>query len=180
LRPTGIGRSQLRAARVAIHEPLSSGPQMCGNGIPALQWLSGGNRWHRRLEGESPASVPWLPVRIMPVYLKLEELYAASRPIRGHLSRAFRPLADPGHPRGPDASSGRNPPRGAGRAKGAADEIAQAIRYARQRAIADAQDYCIAFRIVGVSANTRSRERGPVDALVNKRRHRLPARDTHG
>jgi hypothetical protein len=32
----------------------------------------------------------------------------------------------------------------------------------------------------GVSANTRSRELGPVDALVNKRRHRLPARDTHG
>jgi Tfp pilus assembly protein FimT len=38
---------------------------------------------------------------------------------------------------------------GAGRAKGAADDIAQAIRYARQRAITDAQDYCIALRIAG-------------------------------
>ena len=38
---------------------------------------------------------------------------------------------------------------GAGRAKGAADDIVQAVRYARQRAITDAQDYCIAFRIVG-------------------------------
>src|SRR5262245_21896030 len=38
---------------------------------------------------------------------------------------------------------------GAGRAKGAADDIVQAVRYARQRAITDAQDYCIALRIVG-------------------------------
>jgi prepilin-type N-terminal cleavage/methylation domain-containing protein len=38
---------------------------------------------------------------------------------------------------------------GAGRAKGAADNIAQAIRYTRQRAITDAQDYCVAFRVTG-------------------------------
>jgi len=38
---------------------------------------------------------------------------------------------------------------GAGRAKGAADNIAEAIRYTRQRAITDAQDYCVAFRITG-------------------------------
>jgi prepilin-type N-terminal cleavage/methylation domain-containing protein len=38
---------------------------------------------------------------------------------------------------------------GSGRAKGAADNIAQAIRYTRQRAITDAQDYCVAFRITG-------------------------------
>jgi prepilin-type N-terminal cleavage/methylation domain-containing protein len=38
---------------------------------------------------------------------------------------------------------------GAGKAKGAADQIAQAIRYARQRAITHAQDYCIALRMTG-------------------------------
>ncbi len=38
---------------------------------------------------------------------------------------------------------------GAGRAKGAADNIAQAIRHTRQRAITDAQDYCVALRITG-------------------------------
>lgn len=37
----------------------------------------------------------------------------------------------------------------AGRAKGASDSVVQAIRYARQRAITDAQDYCLAFRVVG-------------------------------
>ena len=37
----------------------------------------------------------------------------------------------------------------AGRTKGAGDEVAQAIRHARQRAISDAQDHCIAFRVAG-------------------------------
>jgi Tfp pilus assembly protein FimT len=37
----------------------------------------------------------------------------------------------------------------AGKAKGAADTLVQAVRYARQRAITDAQDYCVAFRIAG-------------------------------
>jgi len=37
----------------------------------------------------------------------------------------------------------------AGKAKGAADIVVQAIRYARQRAITDAQDYCVAFSIAG-------------------------------
>ena len=37
----------------------------------------------------------------------------------------------------------------AGKAKGAADALVQAVRYARQRAITDAQDYCVAFRITG-------------------------------
>jgi|SoiMethySBSTD1v2_1073268.scaffolds.fasta_scaffold534557_3 prepilin-type N-terminal cleavage/methylation domain-containing protein len=36
-----------------------------------------------------------------------------------------------------------------GKAKGAADNLVQAVRYARQRAITDAQDYCVAFRITG-------------------------------
>ena len=34
----------------------------------------------------------------------------------------------------------------AGRTKGASDEVATSIRHTRQRAISDAQDYCIAFR----------------------------------
>jgi prepilin-type N-terminal cleavage/methylation domain-containing protein len=38
---------------------------------------------------------------------------------------------------------------GAAKAKTGADEIAQAIRYARQRAITNAQDYCIALRMTG-------------------------------
>ncbi len=37
----------------------------------------------------------------------------------------------------------------AGRTKGASDEVATAIRHSRQRAISDAQDYCVAFRLVG-------------------------------
>jgi prepilin-type N-terminal cleavage/methylation domain-containing protein len=37
----------------------------------------------------------------------------------------------------------------AGRTKGAADEIVTAIRHTRQRAITDAQDYCIALRTPG-------------------------------
>ena len=37
----------------------------------------------------------------------------------------------------------------AGRTKGASDEVATAIRHTRQRAISDAQDYCIAFSDVG-------------------------------
>jgi prepilin-type N-terminal cleavage/methylation domain-containing protein len=35
----------------------------------------------------------------------------------------------------------------AGRTKGAADEVASAIRHTRQRAISEAQDYCIALRV---------------------------------
>jgi Tfp pilus assembly protein FimT len=38
---------------------------------------------------------------------------------------------------------------GAGRAKGAADVISQAVRSARQRAITDSQDYCVAVRAAG-------------------------------
>ena len=37
----------------------------------------------------------------------------------------------------------------AGRTKGAADELATAIRHTRQRAITDAQDYCVALRVSG-------------------------------
>lgn len=37
----------------------------------------------------------------------------------------------------------------AGRTKGAADEVATAIRHTRQRAITDAQDYCIALSTPG-------------------------------
>jgi Tfp pilus assembly protein FimT len=37
----------------------------------------------------------------------------------------------------------------AGRAKGASDQLASAIRYTRQRAISEARDYCIATRTAG-------------------------------
>ena len=37
----------------------------------------------------------------------------------------------------------------AGRTKGASDELASTIRSVRQRAISQAQDYCVAFRNVG-------------------------------
>lgn len=37
----------------------------------------------------------------------------------------------------------------AGRTKGAGDEVATAVRHTRQRAITDAQDYCIALRVLG-------------------------------
>src|SRR5262245_26000818 len=37
----------------------------------------------------------------------------------------------------------------AGRTKGASDEVATAVRRARQRAISEAEDHCIAFRVVG-------------------------------
>jgi Tfp pilus assembly protein FimT len=37
----------------------------------------------------------------------------------------------------------------AGRTKGAGDEVATALRHTRQRAITDAQDYCIALRVQG-------------------------------
>src|SRR5262245_63624034 len=37
----------------------------------------------------------------------------------------------------------------AGQAKGASDQVVSAIRYTRQRAISEAQDYCIATRTAG-------------------------------